>query len=503
MLRRLVLQSSHYTVGSLLVTLGSVVSFPILTRAFSLADYGALNLLSSLLLLWTGLGKLGVQQSIARFHAETMTGRRPISESKYVRTVLIGMGVTGLAASAGWLLMSLVIPRSWWQDERVAALLMPLSGLVFLRVLDSALTNLLRAQQRSILLNVYLVLRRYIGLALIVLLIFTVLPGFEGFYVATYVVEAACVLALGVYLCRRHPASDGNFSRETFRDMVVFGSPMIALEVAGLILNLGDRYVLQSVLGNEAVGLYSAAYNFSDYVRVVLFTSFAQALTPLYARLYEERGEAATAQFVQRSLRLYLMISLAVVAGMTAVGGSVLTILASEKYSSAAAVIPLIVAAMCIDGGSPFFSAGLYLRKQNHVMVKFVIIAAVANIAANVLLVPRFGIMGSAAATLGCYVFLTAASWRAGTRLLPLRFPLADLAKFAALAAIMYVAVMQVSLASRWLDLGVKVAVGVAVYSALLLAFDRPARRMAAGIFTRRISPGKAALLADAARETA
>jgi O-antigen/teichoic acid export membrane protein len=43
MLRRLLLQSSHYTVGSLLVTLGSVLSFPILTRAFSLADYGALN----------------------------------------------------------------------------------------------------------------------------------------------------------------------------------------------------------------------------------------------------------------------------------------------------------------------------------------------------------------------------------------------------------------------------------------------------------------------------
>ncbi|HET9576204.1 MAG TPA: polysaccharide biosynthesis C-terminal domain-containing protein, partial [Usitatibacter sp.] len=431
------------------------------------------------------LGKLGVQQSIARFHAEAVAGRRAIGEAKYVRTVLLGMGMTGLAASAGWLIMTIAIPKSWWQDERVAALLAPLSGLVFLRVLDSALTNLLRAQQRSILLSVYLVVRRYLGLGLIVLLIFTVLPGLEGFYTATFAVEATCVVALCVYMVRRHPATEGHFSGHTYRDMLLFGAPMIAYELSSIVLNLGDRYVQQSLLGNHAVGLYSAAYNFCDYVRLVVFTSMAQALTPLYSRLYEESGEAATVEFVQRSLRLYLMVAAAVVAGMAAVGGPVLTILASDKYSPAVAAIPFIIVAMCIDGGTPFFSAGLYLRKRTYVMVPFVIIAAVANLAANMLLVPRLGILGSACSTLGCYVFLSAASWTMGRRYLALLFPFGDLAKFAALAAVMYFAVAQISLASHWLELGVKIAVGVAVYPSLVLAFDRRTRGLVAETLAR------------------
>ncbi|HZZ92455.1 MAG TPA: oligosaccharide flippase family protein [Usitatibacter sp.] len=498
---RLVVHSSHYTAGSLLVTLASLISFPILTHAFSVAEYGTLNLIGSLLLLWTGLGKLGVQQSIARFHAETLAARRPLSESKFVGTVLIGMGATGLAATAGWILMAWFVPVAWWHDTRVATLLMPLSGLVLVRVADSAISNVLRAQQRSVLLNAYLVVRKYLTLGLVLLLIFTVAPGLDGFYAATYIVEATSVVALSIYLLRRHPSTDGRFSAGTFRDMVVFGAPMIAFEIAGIVLNLGDRYVLQSLLGPEAVGLYSAAYNFSDYVRVVLFTSIAQALTPIYARLYEEHGREPTARFVERSLRMYLMLSAAVLAGMTAVGGDILTLLASDRYSTSRAVIPLVVAALCIDGGAPFFSAGMYLQKRNHLIVPFVVIAAIGNIALNLVLVPRMGILGSAAATLASYVFLTAAAWRIGGRFLPLRFPFADLLKFAVLAVAMYGIVMQVSLGSRWLDVGAKIVVGVVAYGLLVLAFDRPARELAMRAAAGAWSAWKSRGLAPGAQE--
>jgi O-antigen/teichoic acid export membrane protein len=498
---RLVVHSSHYTVGSLLVTIASLVSFPVLTQAFSVADYGTLNLIASLMLLWIGLGKLGVQQSIARFHAETIAGRRPVSESKYVTTVLIGMGATGVAATLGWMLMAWIVPPSWWHDARVANLLMPVSGLVVLRVLDSGISNLLRAQQRSILFNAYMVARRYLSLGLVVLLIFTVAPGLEGFYAAAYIVEAVSVVVLSVYLLRHHPSTDGRFSRETYRDMVAFGTPMIAFEIAGIVLNLGDRYVLQALMGPEAVGLYSAAYNFSDYVRVVLFTSIGQALIPIYARLYEEQGREPTVRFVERSLRMYVILCAAVLAGMSAVGGDVLTLLASDRYSTASAVIPLVVAAMCLDAGSPFFSAGMYLAKSNHRIVKYVVIAAVGNLLLNLLLVPRMGIVGCAAATLVSYIFVNAGSWHIGSRFLPVRFPLADVLKFGALALVMYLVVREVSLAPRWLDLAAKIGAGVVTYTLLVLAFDRPTRGLATNVAAKAWTLWKSRGLVEAAEE--
>jgi O-antigen/teichoic acid export membrane protein len=294
MLGRLIRHSSHYAVGSLLVTLASVVSFPIFTRTFSVAEYGALNLISSVLLLWTGIGKLGVQQSIVRFHAEVVGGTRKISESEYVATVLIGMACTGLAATIGMALATFVIPHAWWQNAQAAALILPVSALVIVRVLDSGVSNLVRAQQRSLLFVSYSVLRKYVGLGLILVVMFYFVPQLPGFYLGTFLAEAAALLLLVGYLVRKHGVTAGKFSPETLRAMIAFGLPMIAFELSGIVLSLGDRYVIQTMLGGEALGKYAAAYNLCEYLQMMLMTSFAQAIMPIYMRMWEAKGDEET-----------------------------------------------------------------------------------------------------------------------------------------------------------------------------------------------------------------
>lgn len=476
MLGRLIHHTSHYTLGSLLVTLASIVSFPVFTRTFSVADYGALNLLSSLLLLWTGIGKLGIQHSIVRFHAEARAGRGPVAEPAYISTVLIGMTATGIAACAGWAIAALLVPVSWWNNDTVARLLLPLTPLLLVRVLDSAASNILRAQQRSVLFNVYAVLRKYLGIAAILVLIFTVLPGLDGFYLGTFVVEAIGLAVILAMLVRGNRLSAAGFSGASFRAMLSFGLPMIAFELAGVVLILGDRYVIQMLMGAEALGHYSAAYNLSQYVQMVIFTSLAQAVTPIYSRMWEEQGEEATRRFVERSLHLYVMIAVPVVAGMSAVGGEVLTTLASEKYAEGAVVIPLVVAGMCIDGGIPLFAAGMYIHKSNRMLVPFMIAAAALNIALNVALIPSMGLLGAAFATFICYLLLAVCAWHLGSRRLQVRFPWADLAKFSVLGLAMYGAVHLVTHPVSWVEVAARVILGAAVYTALVILFDRQAR---------------------------
>ncbi|HSN19620.1 MAG TPA: oligosaccharide flippase family protein [Usitatibacter sp.] len=476
MLARLLRQSSHYTIGSLLVTAASLVSFPVFTRTFSAADYGALNLIGSLLLFWTGVGKLGIQNSIVRFHAEARAGKGLVDESRYVSTVLVGMTLTGLAATAGWAIAALAVPTAWWRNDQVARLLLPLTALVLVRVLDSAASNLLRAEQRSIAFNVYAVARKYLSIGAIVVLVFWFVPGLDGFFLGTFVVEAAALAVVLALLLRENRVTALGFSASAFREMALFGVPMIALELAGIVLILGDRYVIQALLGAESLGYYSAAYNLSQYVEMVIFLSFTQALAPIYMRIWEDQGEEATRRFLDRALRLYLMIAAAVLAGMVAVGADVLTTLASDRYAQGAVVIPLVVAAMCIDGAIPIFAAGIYIHKRNHALVPYVVAAAVANVGLNLLLVPRVGLIGASVATLTCYVFLGAAAWRLGSKRLHIAFPFGELAKFAALAGLMFLAVREVSAPVAAVQLLLRIATGIAVYAALLLAFDRPSR---------------------------
>lgn len=476
MLRRLALQFSHYTLGNLLITLASIVSFPIFTRTFSVEDYGALNLIASLILFWVGVGKLGIQNAITRFHAEVYVGRGKVDESGFLATVLLGMAATGAVATLGWIVMDFVVPADWWGHQGMADLLLPLSGFVLLRVVDSAVNNTLRAQQRSILFNVYGVVRRYLWLAVVLVTIFHFLPGLPGFYLGSFLAEGVTLIAMIVYLVIHHRVRLSGFSYPAYREMLVFGLPMVAHEMALTVLLFGDRYVMQALLGGEALGQYSAAYNFCQYAQGILLSSVSQAVVPMYSRLWEEKGEEATRLFVERALKFYFMLACAVVAGMSAVGGEFLTTLASDKYAPGTIVIPLVIASMVLDSGAVLFGAGMYVMKAVRKIIPWLMLAALINVGLNLLLMPRIGIIAAGVSVMAAYILLAFAAWKIGSAKVRIRVPFGALAKYAVLALVMYVIVTHVSAPGRALDMAVKVATGVVVYTALLAAFDAEAR---------------------------
>ena len=76
-LRRLFVQSSHYSIASLLSMVAGLVSFPLITRVFSVADYGAMNLVGATLTIAVAIGKFGVQHSILRYQSEIEAGKSP------------------------------------------------------------------------------------------------------------------------------------------------------------------------------------------------------------------------------------------------------------------------------------------------------------------------------------------------------------------------------------------------------------------------------------------
>ena len=152
------------------------------------------------------------------------------------------------------------------------------------------------------------------------------------------------------------------FSPPLFRAMLAFGIPMLGYELATVMLSMSDRYVIQTLLGAQPLGTYAAAYNMCEYVRQLCLTAFVAAVLPMYPRIWEEQGAEATRTFLQRFLRVYVIAATLVVAGLSAISGEVLALLASEKYRAGAAIVPYVIAGMALDGITMVAGAGLYSR---------------------------------------------------------------------------------------------------------------------------------------------
>jgi O-antigen/teichoic acid export membrane protein len=482
-LKRLLVQASHYSFASLLSTLAGLISFPLLTRIFSVADYGVMNLISATLTVALALGKVGVQHAIIRYRTEAVAGKGKYSAAQLYATTFLGMCGSGLLASAVLGFGAQLVPLRWLGDRRLPTLFAIASLVVFIQVAESIIFNFLRADQKTAVLMKYQVGKRYFGLALILFAVFVISRTLMAFYSAMLVTEAVAVGALTVAFFRRESVPRlvrRDFSLPLYRELLAFGIPMmIGYEMSGIVLGVGDRYVIHGMLGEQPLGLYAAAYNLCQYVQVVFVASVGQAVTPLYMQMFDQQGPDETAAFVTRSLRNYVLCGAPVVAGLAAVGPALLPALASEKYASAAIIVPWVIAGMVVDGSNTMVAAGLFIHRKTKQIMSVVVSAASLNIALNVVLVPRIGILGAAIATLVSYALASCALAVASRRFLPVRLPWATLTRAAVAALGMYLAVSRLNPGPHLLTVVVRMLVGVPAYGLFISLIDPDARLLA------------------------
>jgi O-antigen/teichoic acid export membrane protein len=265
-----------------------------------------------------------------------------------------------------------------------------------------------------------------------------------------------------------------------YKAMLGFGLPMIVYEFGASILNLGDRFVVNAVLGSQALGEYAAAYNVCEYVQAIAIVSVTQAVVPMYTRIWHEQGPQATARFLERALHFYIVIAAALVAAMVAGGPDLLRIVASSKYGQGAPIIPWVVAGLVLDGATTILGAGLFAAKKTQTVMWSVVASAIFNIGLNFILVPWAGLVGAGVATLLSYALLCLFVARAGRHDLAVRIPWMALAKLGGLAALGFLGCAQLDWGGGLGGVLARLAAGTLAYVALAVAFDRPCHDLAA-----------------------
>jgi len=484
MLKRLLEHVSWYTLGAFLTTLASFISFPLLARTFSVAEYGVLNLISVTMLLLVGFAKAGVQHSVVRFYGDANVSG-PQRLTSYRSTVLYGMLFSGVIVTVLGIAIITLLPGGTWNHPRMQVLMLIAAAAVLVRTADSAFTNLLRAQERSTAYTIYQIVKKYLGLLGTVIALWWLAAGLVGYYLAMLMGEFAVLIGLAWFSFHGEAWRPRDFDPRLYRSMMTFGIPMVGYEVMGIVLNAGDRYVIGWLEGNESVGIYSAAYNLCEYVEAIFVVSVSQAIQPIYVNLWKTAGAAPTSEFLGKALHLYIAGGAIVVAGVSAVGPEMLTLLASSKYASGSAIIPLVMVGMMLRGAGVIVGAGMYLHLQPRSAMFLIAAVAVFNMLLNCLLIPHMGIQGAALATAVCCAMQVAGMYMLSSRWLRIEIPWSILARYTALGFGMYFLVGEARLDNEWLSLCAKIGIGLLLAAALSLLVDGEMRRLA-GIALQR-----------------
>jgi O-antigen/teichoic acid export membrane protein len=384
-----------YGVGVVASKMVSFIMLPVYTRFLTTADYGVLELLGTTIDIIGIIGGIGLAAGVFKHYAE-MNGKAERRE--LISTATLGSsGLSIFIASLGFI-ASPVLTRMLFGNT-LSPLYFRLFFLIyFFQSIENLFLIFVQAEERSRLFVALNVAKLFVSLTLTIWLVVNLRWGIRGVLVANLCATTAFSTGLAVYTFRR---VGFRFSREKFIRLARFGAPVAVWTIGSFILTFSDRYFLNHYAGASAVGVYSLAYKFS-------FLLSAFAVAP-FSQIWEPRrfviAHQADAADIYRRMFVYLNLTLFVGSIVIVLFvKDLLTLLVAPAFVPAYRVVPLLLVTTIIQQWTGYSNLGLYLKNATHLYGVSAVIGAIAALALNTLLIPRYGMFGAAWATVGAYV---------------------------------------------------------------------------------------------------
>ena len=395
----------RYTIGNVLVMLAGFVSFPLMTRLLDTAQYGIFGYYDAWLLILAGLFKLGAQHTILRFYPHT-------GDSAALARYGANFILLPFAASASlWLLAvaayALIV---WLAPPEASAIGWIMLALLLPTIWISYVGAFAYAQERSDVSVRIVVGQRWAELACILLIVCFIERSTLGAYLARLLVASSFALGLALWLRRRVPLRLRDAQRNSYREGLRYGLPLVANEIATNLLSFADRLMLRQMLADfAAVGTYTIGYGLALNINNLFNFALYNAYTQVSIREYETSGAEAVVRTKRTLLHVLVYVSAAMVAGMICVGPDLLLLMAGGDKNASIPVFVVTGIVYTVDGLCGICAAGLLLLKRSRTVLLMTLGAALLNVVLNLFWIPRFGVMGAVYATTLSFAALNAA----------------------------------------------------------------------------------------------
>ncbi len=466
-LTRLGKHSAIYGLGGLVSRILAVLLLPLYTRYLSPSDYGKVETLIALATVIGIVLRMGIHSAFFRFYFDS---NEPAARLRVLRT---SFWFTMAMATAG-LLVGLVlagqISDALFGTPDDAELVMAAFVGLWAGMNYEQLTSLFRVEERSTafvaasLSNVLLT----IGATLVLVVVLDKGPigVIVGNFTGTIIVYAALV-------GYRREQLGLQFDRSLLREMNRFGVPLLPTALFLWITNFSDRLFLVKLADTQEVGLYSVGVRIASAM-VLLLTAFRLAWPAFAYSIEDERVARRTYGYV---LTYLVALTTWVATSLALLSPWIVEWIAAPAFESSSRVVgPLAFAAVAF-GGYIVVAIGVGRAKRTQFNWVVTGVAAALNVILNLLLIPPYGMMGAAIATIAAYstMFVGMAWWAQRIYRVPYQWRRVATAAAAGIAL-----VVAGKLAGGGLPIALLLAVAYPL-ALLPLGFYLPAERRAIG----------------------
>lgn len=450
-LKQLTVHSIIYGLGGLLTRLIGVILLPIYTRFLTPSDYGDYSLLIITGTIVATIAQVGFGSALFREIIYKDTDENAaISTALYFLLALSSF--IFLAISSFTQQLSLLIFQT--PDYATLITLTLLTGL--LSVVDMIALAKLRIHQKSKLFTGITVTKFIIGISLNIYYIVVLRMGVQGLVIAGLIQAViSAIIALVIIANNLRP----RIAKDILRRLLIFGLPLVPYGLSRLVLTYADRYFLQYYASSAEVGIYSLGYRIGSLIYLVV--SAIQLAWP--ANMYTISKQPDAERSLSRILTYYVTVLGALSLVLSVLAKEFLVIFTTPAFYTASIVVPFIVISYTLYGVVFMTNSGLETRNKVSLMTPAILLSAFLNLGLNFLLIPNYGMLGAAWATLISYATLAVGILFVNLRIWYIPYEYARILKYILTWLGIYLVSTYVATPYLWLDICLKLL--------LLLAF--------------------------------
>lgn len=234
------------------------------------------------------------------------------------------------------------------------------------------------------------------------------------------------------------PRFRGHFDPQLWREMFIYGLPLLPAGLAGMVNETFDRILLKYLLpGTVNENLYQVGVYGAVYKLAMLMSLFTQAFRTGAEPFFFQHAKQLGAERLYARIMNYFVLTGGLIMVGVVLFMDIFKAFLGDAYHEGLGVVPILLLANLMLGIYYNQSVWYKLADKTRYGMWFSLFGAVLTIVLNVLLIPHFGYYGSAWITLVVYAAMVVLSYLYGQQHYPVPYALGRLGSYIGLALLL------------------------------------------------------------------
>ena len=418
-----------FGLGTALQTGIGLFMLPIYTNRFSPEEYGVLGIITVTGSVMVTLFSMGMHRGRFRSYYDYTDEN---IRKKLISTALLILLISSMTLIPIGLLLSPTLSNFFFQSAEFSKHFLYMFIISSFGILNTIPFIIFRAKKKSTKYITYQLSQLVFTILIIIYLVVVLEIGILGVLIGTAI--ATGIFTLLLYHAIRKDISFG-FLPDEFKKMLKFGLPLVPANLSVFVFASTDRYFLNFLSTGDELGLYVLGYNFGLVITILLAAPLTLVWSPMYLSM---KDDSNINEFQKKGLTYVVMVAFFLFIALSLLSKEILIIFTGEKFWGAYAVIPIIILTYSLWSVTKVINIAIIVKRKTGASVIIFFIGALINIGLNFLLIPKFGMMGAAYATLITYCIMLVALFLYNHKLMPVAYEWSRMLKIVVISALLF-----------------------------------------------------------------